>query len=201
MSLFRFRRHSPSGRRRSLVGRRGSFVLAGLLVFAPAGTASEHRALTVEARESALQQLTDALRAEMDIDAPVMVTLVERNPLVASVGPAQGHQGVFLLSIERGFFETLTDEELAAVVAHELGHVWIYSNHPYLQTEQLANRIALRAVPRQSLERLYEKLWGAGALEGRLSSFLGLPPDVRPARTVPAPPAALVDAGSGTKPR
>ena len=37
---------------------------------------------------------------------------------------------------------------------HELGHVWIFTHHPYLQTEQLANRIAMRLVSRTSGSKL-----------------------------------------------
>lgn len=156
-----------------------ALVLAALWVgVSTAGrpaAASERAAIPHEARVAQVQRLTDDLRATLSIESAVIVTLVERNPLVASVGPVKGRDGVFLLSLERGFVDTLADDELEAVVAHELGHVWIYSNHPYLQTEQLANRIAMRRVTRQSLERVYEKLWGAGALKGSLASFLGLP--------------------------
>ena len=45
------------------------------------------------------------------------------------------------------------------MVAHELGHVWIYTHHPYLQTEQLANQIAMRVVSRESLDSVYGKVW------------------------------------------
>jgi len=40
-----------------------------------------------------------------------------------------------------------------------MGHVWIFTHFPYLQTEMLANVIGQRVVPRRSLERLYAKLW------------------------------------------
>jgi hypothetical protein len=33
----------------------------------------------------------------------------------------------------------------------------------------------MRVVTRDCLERVYRKLWGAGALKGGLGSFLGLP--------------------------
>jgi hypothetical protein len=52
--------------------------------------------------------------------------------------------------------------------------VWIYTHHPYLQTEQLANRVAMRAVPRMQLVAVYSTLWGADAVHGSLESFLGL---------------------------
>ncbi len=49
--------------------------------------------------------------------------------------------------------------EVRAVVAHELGHVWMFTHHPYLPTEMLANEVALRVVDRQVLEQVYEKVW------------------------------------------
>jgi len=63
--------------------------------------------------------------------------------------------------------------KIEAAIAHELGHVWIFSHHPYLQTEQLANRIAMRAVSRDSLQRVYAKLWERGGMKGDLTQFLG----------------------------
>ena len=62
-----------------------------------------------------------------------------------------GSGGGFTLSFEAGFAERLTEDELTAAVAHELGHVWIYTYFPFLQTEQLANEIAMRVVSRESL--------------------------------------------------
>ena len=78
----------------------------------------------------------------------------------------------FALSVERGFVEGLTAAQLEAALAHELGHVWIYTHHPYVQTEQLANRIAMRVVPRRELVAVYSVLWGADAVHG---SPRGLP--------------------------
>lgn len=103
------------------------------------------------------------------------MTVVEREPLAASVRPEKARPGTFHLSLRDDFLASLTDEEVEAAIAHELGHVWIYTHHPYLQTEQLANRIAMRVVPADSLERLYRRLWGEGALTVSLADFLGLP--------------------------
>ena len=47
----------------------------------------------------------------------------------------------------------------AFYLAHELGHVWIYTHHPFLQTERLANVIGQRVTDRAALERVYLKLW------------------------------------------
>jgi predicted Zn-dependent protease len=82
--------------------------------------------------------------------------------------------------MERAFLAALSDEELSAVVAHELGHVWVSTHHPYLQTERLANTIAMRVVSRDSLERVYEKMWARDGRKGDLLAFLGprTPPDL-----------------------
>ena len=75
------------------------------------------------------------------------------------------------MAFEGAFVDSLTDDELRAVVAHELGHVWIFTHHPYLQTEQLANKIALRVVTRETLERVYDKVWPQGAPLGAPDSL------------------------------
>jgi hypothetical protein len=58
-------------------------------------------------------------------------------------------------------------------MAHELGHVWVFTHHPYLQTEKLANQIAMRVVTRDSLVSVYRKLWEHGGTKGDLNTFLG----------------------------
>jgi predicted Zn-dependent protease len=90
-----------------------------------------------------------------------------------SVEPIEDLAGEFQLSIEEGFIDELTDDELEAAVAHELGHVWIFTHHPYLQTEALANQIARRLVTRDSLVRVYEKVWKIKGTKGDLARFLG----------------------------
>jgi predicted Zn-dependent protease len=78
----------------------------------------------------------------------------------------------------------LDDNELSASIAHELGHVWIFTHHPYLQTELLANQIALKVVTRENLEKIYEKVWkdrGKGDLREFLGedTAVGLKPEIR----------------------
>jgi hypothetical protein len=53
------------------------------------------------------------------------------------------------------------------VVCPDFGH------HPYLQTERLANEIAMRVVSRESLLRVYRKVWERGGAKGDLARFLG----------------------------
>ena len=63
-------------------------------------------------------------------------------------------------------------------MAHELGHVWVFTHHPYLQTEKLANQIAMRVVTRDSLVNVYHKLWEHGGPEEISRAFSALPRSV-----------------------
>jgi hypothetical protein len=92
---------------------------------------------------------------------------------MVSVESVDDGSDAFLLSMEEDFLDELTDEELQAAIAHELGHVWIFTHHPYLQTEALANRIAMRIVSRDSLVLVYEKLWKRQGTGGDLARFVG----------------------------
>jgi hypothetical protein len=124
-----------------------------------------------------IQQIVDDLKERLSIPQPVTVSIVDRNPLMASVGPVTG--GGFALSFEADFARQLTDEELTAAVAHELGHVWIYTHFPFLQTEQLANEIAMRVVSRESLEPLYTQMLNRTRINLNLSEYLGDPQSSR----------------------
>ena len=95
------------------------------------------------------------------------------NTLLVSVQPVDGDPGTFRMTFEERFLTSVDQEELKAIVAHELGHVWIFTHHPYLQTERLANTVAMRAVPRASLERVYSKVWEHQGTKGDLVRFLG----------------------------
>ena len=122
-----------------------------------------------------LQELTDDLRNRLQITEQVQVTLVEHNPLVMSVETVSGRPGPFVITIDRGFMNQLTREEAEAAIAHELGHVWIYTHHPYLQTERLANDIAMRVIDRSAFEPVYKKVWARTGIAGNLIEFLGPP--------------------------
>lgn len=122
----------------------------------PAGTAT---APTPRRDVDFIQSLVDDLRGRLTLPQHVRVSIVPTNPLKVSVQSVDELGGEFLLSFEESFLAELTDEELKAAVAHELGHVWIFTHHPYLQTEALANQIAARVVTRDSLVQVYEKVW------------------------------------------
>jgi Zn-dependent protease with chaperone function len=127
------------------------FVLLSLAVV-------EARAAASPAAAESVQGVVDDLRGQLGLTPAVRVVLVDENPRVVSVARDPGAPATFVLAVERGFLVELTAAEVRAVVAHELGHVWIFSNHPYLQTEQLANEVALRLVTRDALDSAYRKL-------------------------------------------
>jgi Zn-dependent protease with chaperone function len=120
-----------------------------------------------------LQVFVEDLARQLALPATVRVTIVESNALLVSVAPQEGRENAFVLSFEDSFLDGLDDEELCAVIAHELGHVWIFTHHPYLQTERLANSIAMRIVSRANLEKVYGKVWQRGGTKGDLVQFLG----------------------------
>ena len=154
----------------------GVAVLAITAVPAPV-TAREDAGAGLEA-----QRVVDLLRERLGITAVVSVTVVDRDPRVMSVRANRDVRGAFDLSIDRGFAAGLPAAQLEAALAHELGHVWISTHHPYLQTEQLANRVAMRVVPRERLVEVYRALWGSDALHGSLEAFLGVEPTVTAAQ-------------------
>jgi hypothetical protein len=113
------------------------------------------RAEGLHADREFVQRVVDDSRARLSIPQQVRVSIVPENTLMVSVQRDPEHDGTFLLSFEETFLELLTEADVRAVVAHELGHVWIFTHHPFLQTEQLANEIAMRIVTRESLESVY----------------------------------------------
>lgn len=132
-------------------------VLMMSWLVASAGVAAGGRQSTAD-----IQWVVDEVRDALRLPAVIRVVVVDANPKLASVSPVRGVAGEFELSVELGFLKELTPAELRAVVAHELGHVWIYGHHPYLHTEQLANDIALRVVDRTALEAAYRKVAARG---------------------------------------
>ena len=155
--------------------RRSSLALLLLImvVFATPGSSAAERAGSPAAVVEKLQLVVTDLKERLELPAPVVVTIVPSNKLMMSVEAPSEEKGAFLLSIDASFLETLTEDEIEAAIAHELGHVWVFTHHPFLQTEELANQIAMRAVSRESLERVYGKVWGRGGMKGDLVRFLG----------------------------
>jgi hypothetical protein len=132
---------------------------------------------SVSLRARRAQELVDQLSAALPIHNKIQIVVVTYHPLVFSVGPSDADKNRFLMTMEFGFLLILKDDELRAAVAHELGHVWIYTHHPFLQTERLANSVGLRVVDRESFEKMYSKLWMyEGASGVPMDDLLGPPP-------------------------
>ena len=144
------------------------FVLLAVLICAPPQMSAHEPPNTV-----ALQELVNGVKAELGVEVAVSAEIVTTNSLLVSVEPVDGAPGKFRMEFEEGFLPSLERDELRAIIAHELGHVWIFTHHPYLQTERLANTVAMRAVPRASLERVYSKVWEHQGTKGDLTRFLG----------------------------
>lgn len=153
----------------------GFVLLLWLLPLRPDVTPAVLERWTENTGIVSLQDLTDDLRARLQITERVHVTLVDHNPLVMSVETLNGRTGPFVISVDRTFISELNPEEVEAAIAHELGHVWIYTHHPFLQTERLANDIAMRVVRRSAFEPVYEKVWARTGIKGNLIEFIGPP--------------------------
>jgi len=117
--------------------------------------------------------IVEDLKRQLGLTSSIEIKLVKNNRLGLSVQPVASRQNDFLLLIDSHFLSRLDSEELSAALAHELGHVWIYTHFPYLHTEELANHIAMRVVPRNSLKRLYGALWAYEGNAGNLDELLG----------------------------
>ena len=126
-----------------------------------------------DASAGTLQRTVDNLRSRMGIARAVTVSVVPSNHRLLSVIPPSNPDAPFRLEIEAGFLNRLFDDELTAALAHELGHVWIATHRPFLQTERLANDIAMRVVPRSSLVRVYRKMSTHSGLVANEDTFLG----------------------------
>src|SRR5262245_8555865 len=124
-------------------------------------------------REKQIQDSVDKLKIRMSIPDAVVVSIVEHNQFVVSVERATNGASGFSLLIDRDFLAGLTTNEIDAVLAHELGHVWIFTHHPFLHTEELANQIAMQVVPQDTLAAVYDKVWKR---VGRKGDLVYLPP-------------------------
>lgn len=145
-----------------------------LLACLDIGLAESNEARYVARNDSVpIQDLVDDLRRRLQIAHPVTVEIVQMNALLVSVEPLKDLAGSFRLSMEDAFLDVLSRDELEAAIAHELGHVWIFTHHPYLHTEELANRIAMRVVARETLVRTYEKVWERIGAAGDVARFPG----------------------------
>lgn len=161
---------TQSHRRRSARTRRWIPLILMSLVIAP------HRipgGQTKNELEQKIQSIIRTFSSRLGIAPQVMVRIVPQNPRLISVEYAAGRTDRFQMSFEEGFLPTLNDTELRAAVAHEMGHIWIYTHFPFLQTELLANQQARKLVTRSELARVYQKVWERNGEKGNLIAVLG----------------------------
>ena len=152
-------------------------TVAVIFVLLLARPVTKDSPIAVRLKPARAQEFVDQLRATLQIPNEVQIAVVTYHPLVFSVRPLDTNKNRFLLTMELGFLLELDDDELRAALAHELGHVWIYTHHPFLQTELEANVIAQRVVDRRSFENVYSKLWMyEGASGVPIDDLLGPPP-------------------------
>jgi len=118
-----------------------------------------------------IRLIVDEFRARVGIEERIDVSIVPDDRKLVSVCRSKDDKGVFLLSFDADFLSTLDREELYAAVAHEFGHIWIFTHRPYLQTEALANRKALVLVSEESLEKVYIKVSEFGGKQHDLSTI------------------------------
>jgi hypothetical protein len=131
------------------------------------------------------REIVDHLRAGLAITSAVDLILVKYHPLVFSVEPEDSSKQRFRLTMEAGFLQILDDDELLGALAHEMGHVWVFTHHPFLQTETLANLIGQKVAPRRSFEKVYTKLWAYERTSGVAMDELLGPPQAVDSTTTP----------------
>ena len=146
------------------------WMLLSLVLVIQANATSQRTRMEYNAKR--IKDLIEELKKQMEIPQQIETIFVPKNELIVSVQPVRERPGVFQISFEEDFINTLDDGELRAVIAHELGHVWIFTHHPYLQTEDLANSIAFKVVTQDSLDRVYDKVRARNIVAGTLSAFM-----------------------------
>jgi len=120
-----------------------------------------------------ISKLAQELCTRLQLAARIDAVIVDENKFGVSVEPLADVKDEYTLAFDRKLYESLTSDELTAAIAHEMGHVWIYTHHPYLQTEPLANEIAFRVVSRETMKGVYTKLWLRLGISGDLNEVLG----------------------------
>lgn len=120
-----------------------------------------------------LADMVRSLRTRLQISDNIEIRIDDKNDKMVSSEPLAGGREGYRISFDQHFLDLLDNDEIQAAIAHELGHVWIFSHHPYLQTEELANEVAMRVIPRDYLKKVYLKLWSQIGTAGNLEELLG----------------------------
>lgn len=148
------------------------YLVVSLLSVVAMATMLSTGSLAGDLSEQKLNTVVREFQTRLGMSEAIAVSIVEANEYLVSVQRSPDAEKGFIIQFERKFLPTLNDEEVRAVIAHELGHIWIFTHHPYLQTESLANEKALQLVSRQSLEQVYGKVWVRTGQKGTLQDFL-----------------------------
>jgi len=165
------RRKTPSLHTRS--GRHGIFFLIVLWYCSSSPARSEDSTATSGGNAGHLAQIVKELCARLKLNDHVEVHIDEENSKMVSSEPLPDSIPGYRISFDREFLASLNDDEIDAAIAHELGHIWIFTHHPFLQTEALANDIALRLVDRETMKSVYSKLWAHTGRTGNIDELLG----------------------------
>ena len=169
----RLQAHRRTRSRNIRARRHGIFFLIILWYCFPSHARSEDSAATSGGNVGHLTRIVRDLCAQLQLNEHVDVRIDANNAKMVSSEPLPDSTAGYQISFDREFLESLNDDEIAAAIAHELGHVWIFTHHPYLQTEALANDIALRVVDRETMKRVYSKLWAHTGTSGNIDELLG----------------------------
>jgi predicted Zn-dependent protease len=152
----------------------GSALLLSLLMLA--ALQGKLHATPAEMSDGRLSATALKLVDRLKFHAAVAVRIDARNERMVSVEVLP--DGGYVVSFDESFLKSLTEDETVAALAHELGHVWIFTHHPYLQTEEQANEVALRITDRATLKRVYLKMTTQTGIAANLDEIL--PPDGKP---------------------
>ncbi len=149
--------------------RHAALVCLVLLVpFCQSFSRAESRMQLESTASSAIQEFSRRL----GITKRIGFSIVPENSHLFSVEHEKGGADGYRISCSEGFLQNLNEREMMAAIAHEMGHVWIYTHFPFLQTESLANRQALRLVSRSDLESVYRKVWEWNGRKVRLAEVM-----------------------------
>jgi hypothetical protein len=143
------------------------------VLFTPGGSLIAVAAGQQDRAEQKIELLIRDFGERLGVTKSVTVSIVPKNSRLVSIEYDPDQAGAFRMSFEQGFLNTLDDGELRAAVAHEMGHVWIFTHFPYLHTEALANQQALKLVSSGDLGRVYEKVREWNGKQGDLGKALG----------------------------
>ena len=129
-----------------------------------------------------IANIAEEFCSRLQMTAKIDAIIVDENKYGVSVEPVANQENRYTLSFDRKLLESLTSDELSAAIAHETGHIWIFTHHPFLQTEELANEIAFRVVSRDMMKEVYSKLWIHLGITGNIEEVLGPDPQTAAVR-------------------